>query len=241
MQTCPVCSAVSFEDATVCYGCLHRFKQSDSKESPKEDSSTSAPSPSFESASASVPAPAPAPASASLPSEELKFPLYAEIPFYLVPAEELAFGYVPQTWRVRVELSCPFLDEADSSLEAQKGTSAAKQRLLQAPLQASFEWEPRFFQDLQSPAMQAPMMQGADKALSVQDRRASLKTRRGIPRAVLRRQGRAKRLKDQSEGSPNSLEQESKSEEASLLQEASLYREAPLSREALLPQETLLS
>ena len=25
MKTCPVCHAVAFDDAVVCYGCLHRF------------------------------------------------------------------------------------------------------------------------------------------------------------------------------------------------------------------------
>ena len=25
MKTCPVCRARAFEDAEVCYGCLHRF------------------------------------------------------------------------------------------------------------------------------------------------------------------------------------------------------------------------
>lgn len=25
MKTCPICKAVAFDDATVCYGCMHRF------------------------------------------------------------------------------------------------------------------------------------------------------------------------------------------------------------------------
>lgn len=25
MKTCPICHAVAFDDAEVCYGCLHRF------------------------------------------------------------------------------------------------------------------------------------------------------------------------------------------------------------------------
>ena len=25
MKTCPVCQAVAFDDAELCYGCLHRF------------------------------------------------------------------------------------------------------------------------------------------------------------------------------------------------------------------------
>ena len=26
MKTCPVCQAKAFDDATICYGCLHRFE-----------------------------------------------------------------------------------------------------------------------------------------------------------------------------------------------------------------------
>ena len=29
MKTCPICHAVAFDDAAVCYGCLHRFTDSD--------------------------------------------------------------------------------------------------------------------------------------------------------------------------------------------------------------------
>ena len=29
MKTCPVCQAVAFDDAAVCYGCLHRFGEGD--------------------------------------------------------------------------------------------------------------------------------------------------------------------------------------------------------------------
>ena len=25
MKTCPICHAVAFDDAAICYGCLHRF------------------------------------------------------------------------------------------------------------------------------------------------------------------------------------------------------------------------
>ena len=27
MKTCPVCDAIAFDDAVVCYGCLHRFDE----------------------------------------------------------------------------------------------------------------------------------------------------------------------------------------------------------------------
>ena len=29
MKTCPVCHAVAFDDAELCYGCLHRFAKDD--------------------------------------------------------------------------------------------------------------------------------------------------------------------------------------------------------------------
>lgn len=31
MKTCPVCRAGAFDDAEVCYGCLHRFSQGDAQ------------------------------------------------------------------------------------------------------------------------------------------------------------------------------------------------------------------
>lgn len=36
MKTCPVCSAVAFDDQVTCYGCLHNFeKDSQAAEIPK--------------------------------------------------------------------------------------------------------------------------------------------------------------------------------------------------------------
>ena len=29
MKTCPVCEALAFDDAPICYGCLHRFGEED--------------------------------------------------------------------------------------------------------------------------------------------------------------------------------------------------------------------
>ena len=29
MKTCPVCEAVAFDDAAICYGCMHRFAETD--------------------------------------------------------------------------------------------------------------------------------------------------------------------------------------------------------------------
>ena len=34
MKTCPVCKAGAFDDAEVCYGCLHRFSQADAVVAP---------------------------------------------------------------------------------------------------------------------------------------------------------------------------------------------------------------
>ena len=34
MKTCPVCKAGAFDDAEVCYGCLHRFSQADAAVAP---------------------------------------------------------------------------------------------------------------------------------------------------------------------------------------------------------------
>ena len=31
MKTCPVCGALAFDDAPICYGCLHRFEEEDAK------------------------------------------------------------------------------------------------------------------------------------------------------------------------------------------------------------------
>ena len=42
MKTCPVCCAVAFDDASVCYGCLHRFD--DCEEACSEKSFPSVPS-----------------------------------------------------------------------------------------------------------------------------------------------------------------------------------------------------
>ena len=30
MKTCPICGAGAFDDAQVCYGCLHRFSEGES-------------------------------------------------------------------------------------------------------------------------------------------------------------------------------------------------------------------
>lgn len=30
MKTCPICNAVAFDDAPICFGCLHRFEECDS-------------------------------------------------------------------------------------------------------------------------------------------------------------------------------------------------------------------
>ena len=29
MKTCPVCHATAFEDAEICYGCMHRYTEAD--------------------------------------------------------------------------------------------------------------------------------------------------------------------------------------------------------------------
>ena len=29
MKTCPICNAAAFDDAAICYGCLHRFDEGD--------------------------------------------------------------------------------------------------------------------------------------------------------------------------------------------------------------------
>lgn len=34
MKECPVCSAVTFDDMDVCYGCLHRFDEADAAVAP---------------------------------------------------------------------------------------------------------------------------------------------------------------------------------------------------------------
>ena len=31
MKTCPVCEALAFDDAPICYGCLHRFGEEDAR------------------------------------------------------------------------------------------------------------------------------------------------------------------------------------------------------------------
>ena len=31
MKVCPICSAASFDDATTCYGCLHRFEEGEGR------------------------------------------------------------------------------------------------------------------------------------------------------------------------------------------------------------------
>ena len=39
MKSCPICHAVAFDDATVCFGCLYRFEEeSDSEERTGQDS-----------------------------------------------------------------------------------------------------------------------------------------------------------------------------------------------------------
>lgn len=32
MKTCPVCNAVAFDDASICYGCMHRFADGETAE-----------------------------------------------------------------------------------------------------------------------------------------------------------------------------------------------------------------
>ena len=34
MKTCPICQAITFDDATTCFGCLHRYNSGDADESP---------------------------------------------------------------------------------------------------------------------------------------------------------------------------------------------------------------
>lgn len=38
MKTCPVCAAKAFDDAEVCYGCLHRFEEGEARASVAERS-----------------------------------------------------------------------------------------------------------------------------------------------------------------------------------------------------------
>ena len=38
MKTCPVCAAKAFDDAEVCYGCLHRFEEGEARTSIAEHS-----------------------------------------------------------------------------------------------------------------------------------------------------------------------------------------------------------
>ncbi len=38
MKTCPVCAAKAFDDAEVCYGCLHRFEEGEARASIAEGS-----------------------------------------------------------------------------------------------------------------------------------------------------------------------------------------------------------
>ena len=50
MKACPVCHAIAFDDAIVCYGCLHRFDDADAAAleaasiPPEPPSASSAPS-----------------------------------------------------------------------------------------------------------------------------------------------------------------------------------------------------
>ena len=37
MKTCPVCKAIAFDDALVCYGCLHRFEEGEAMRAIPED------------------------------------------------------------------------------------------------------------------------------------------------------------------------------------------------------------
>jgi hypothetical protein len=36
MKTCPVCKAVAFDDALVCFGCMHRYDSQETDGSPQE-------------------------------------------------------------------------------------------------------------------------------------------------------------------------------------------------------------
>ncbi len=77
MKECPICKAVAFDDAQVCYGCLHRFEpgegamridggcgQGTAGGAPPAPASPPAPQ-----GAASAPAPAQAPSAAAVPSQ----------------------------------------------------------------------------------------------------------------------------------------------------------------------------
>lgn len=37
MKTCPVCRAVAFDDAEVCFGCMHRFEEGTAEPNPEPE------------------------------------------------------------------------------------------------------------------------------------------------------------------------------------------------------------
>ena len=37
MKVCPVCKAIAFDDATICYGCLHQFKADGARSAAAEE------------------------------------------------------------------------------------------------------------------------------------------------------------------------------------------------------------
>ena len=37
MKTCPVCRAVAFDDAEVCFGCMHRFEEGAAEPNPEPE------------------------------------------------------------------------------------------------------------------------------------------------------------------------------------------------------------
>ena len=36
MKTCPICNAVAFDDAEVCFGCMHRYGDQETEPKPPE-------------------------------------------------------------------------------------------------------------------------------------------------------------------------------------------------------------
>lgn len=102
MKTCPICGARAFDDAEVCYGCLHRYEGADMGE-PGPVAPVAPPGPATPAASPGPAAPVASP-HASAPSGDAGWVVRFELPGYesVVDADGRA-GFVV---RFRPEAPC---------------------------------------------------------------------------------------------------------------------------------------
>lgn len=103
MRECPVCKAIAFDDAEICYGCLYRFEEHGAAETPSTGAGSLTGS--LEKGVAPSPASSPVPESAVGQQRGSTSVIFAADPLDACPADGSSHACDRGMWAMRIEFS----------------------------------------------------------------------------------------------------------------------------------------